>query len=195
MDRAVDGGEGQPGPELVQSGSYGVHSWIEGARGDGRRVSWFVPQNQGGGRRLKTPSRGGTGVGLGADGGDGRRRRLGHRCGRGGDGRRLGPSEGRGGNGVQGHGVEAGIFPRVEFLRFSQNRSPHRVSRTSQNRGSDLHRRGGIAEKASSRRKKLRRRMRSCTLSGFAPMGILVYESRWRSFFGRDRSDRSVRPV
>ena len=40
-------------------------------------------------RRLKTPSRGGTGVGLGTDGGDGRRRRLGPRCGRGGDGRRA----------------------------------------------------------------------------------------------------------
>ena len=51
-------------------------------------VSWFAPQNQGGGRRLKTPSRGGMGVGLGTDGGDGRRQRLGPRCGRGGDGRR-----------------------------------------------------------------------------------------------------------
>ena len=30
-------------------------------------------------------------------------------------GRRLEPSEGRDGNGVQGHSVEAGIFPRVEF--------------------------------------------------------------------------------
>ena len=38
-------------------------------------------KNQGDGRRLKTPSRGGTGVGLGTDGGDGRRRRLGPRCG------------------------------------------------------------------------------------------------------------------
>ena len=88
----------------------GVHSWIEYASGDGRRVSWFAPQNQGGGRRLKTPSRGGTGVGLGTDGGDGRRRRLGPRCGRGGDGRwaasravrrprreqRLGPRRGGG---------------------------------------------------------------------------------------------------
>ena len=72
-------------------------------------------------------------------------------------GRRLGPSEGRGGNVVQGHGMEAGIFPRVEFWRFSQNRPPHRVSRTPQNHGSDLHRCGGIAEKISSRRKKLRR--------------------------------------
>jgi len=89
MDRAVDGGEGQPGPELGPGGSCGVHSWIEGASGDGRRVSWFAPQNQGGGRRLKTPSRGGTGVGLGTDGGDGRRRRLGPRCGRGGDGRQA----------------------------------------------------------------------------------------------------------
>ena len=38
---------------------------------------------------MKTPSRGGMGVGLGTDGGDGRRRRLGPRCGRGGDGRRA----------------------------------------------------------------------------------------------------------
>src|SRR6185436_1854404 len=89
MDRAVDGGERQPGPELVPGGSYGVHSWIEGASGDRRRVSWFAPQNQGGGRRLKMPSRGGMGVGLGTNGGDGRRRRLGPRCGRGGDGRRA----------------------------------------------------------------------------------------------------------
>ena len=71
MYRAVDCGEGQPGPELVPGGSCGVHSWIEGATGDGRQVSWFAPQNQGGGQRLKTPSRGGTGVGLGTGGGTG----------------------------------------------------------------------------------------------------------------------------
>ena len=65
------------------------HSWIEGASGYGRRVSWFAPQNQRGGRRLKTSSRGGTGVGLGTGGGDGRRRRQGPRCGQGGDGRRT----------------------------------------------------------------------------------------------------------
>jgi len=53
MDHAVDGGEGQPGPELGPGGSCGVHNWIEGASGDGRRVSWFAPQNQGGGRRSK----------------------------------------------------------------------------------------------------------------------------------------------
>ena len=51
MDRAVDGGEGQPGPELGPGGSCGVHSWIEGTSGDGRRVSRFAPQNQGDGRR------------------------------------------------------------------------------------------------------------------------------------------------
>ena len=50
---------------------------------------WFAPQNQGGGRRLKTPSRGGTGVGLGTGEGDGRRRCLGPRCGRGGEWRRA----------------------------------------------------------------------------------------------------------
>ena len=57
----------------MPGGSCGIHSWIEGASGDGRWVSWFAPQNQGGGRRLKMPSPGGTGVGLGTDGGDGRR--------------------------------------------------------------------------------------------------------------------------
>ena len=46
MDRAVDGGEGQPGPELGPGGSCGVHSWIEGASGDGSRVSWFAPQTK-----------------------------------------------------------------------------------------------------------------------------------------------------
>ena len=71
MDRAVDGGEGQPGPELGPGGSYSVQSWIEGASTGGWRVSWFAPQNQAGGRRLKTPSRGGTGVGLGTGGGTG----------------------------------------------------------------------------------------------------------------------------
>ena len=33
MDLAVDGGEGQPGPELWPGGSCGVHSWIKGASG------------------------------------------------------------------------------------------------------------------------------------------------------------------
>ena len=89
MDRAVDGGEGQPGPELGPGGSCGVHSWIEGASTGGWRVSWFAPQNQVGGRRLKMPSRGGTGIGVGTDGGNGRRQRLGPRCVRGGDGRRV----------------------------------------------------------------------------------------------------------
>ena len=39
MDRAVDDGEGQPGPELGPGGSCGVHSWIEGASTGGWRVS------------------------------------------------------------------------------------------------------------------------------------------------------------
>ena len=71
MDRAVDGGEGQPGPELGSGGSYGVHPWIEGASADGWRVSWFAQQNQVGRWRLNTPSRGGTCVGLGTGGGTG----------------------------------------------------------------------------------------------------------------------------
>jgi len=89
-------------------------------------------------------------------------------------GRRLGPSEGRGGNGVQGYVVEAVIFPRMEFWRFSQNRPPTRVSRTLQNRGPNLHPHGGIAEKTSTRRKNLGRRMSPSIFSGFAPTGFLV---------------------
>ena len=172
--------------ELRSGSSWGVHSWVEDASGEGRRVSWFVPQNQGGGRRLKTPSRGGTGVSLGTSGGDGRRRRLGPRCGRGGDGRRaasrairrprrerrLGPRRG-GGN-----------LPRVRFWWFSQNRPPTRVSRTLQNRGPVLRRRGGIAAKTSSRRKKLRHRLvvalcicivHVCILHYLTGTSILVY--------------------
>ena len=45
MDHAVDGGEGQPGPELVPGSSCGVHSWIEGASTGRWWVSWFAPQN------------------------------------------------------------------------------------------------------------------------------------------------------
>ena len=88
--------------ELRPGSSCGVHSWIEGASGNGRRVSWFAPQNQAGGRRLKTPSRGGTGVGLGTDRGDGVDGVQGLAAGEEvtGVGRRLGPSEGRGRNGV-----------------------------------------------------------------------------------------------
>ena len=88
--------------ELRSSGSCGVHSRIEGASGDGRWVSWFAPQNQGGRRRLKTPSRGGTGVGLGTGGGTGVDGVQGLTEGEEvtGVGRRLGPSGGRGGNGV-----------------------------------------------------------------------------------------------
>ena len=32
--------------ELRPGGSYGVHSWIEGASGGGRRVSWFAPKTK-----------------------------------------------------------------------------------------------------------------------------------------------------
>ena len=35
MDRAVDGGEGQPGPELGRGSSCRVHSWIEGVSSEG----------------------------------------------------------------------------------------------------------------------------------------------------------------
>ena len=91
--------------ELGPGGSCGVHSWVKDASGEGRRVSWFTLQNQAGGRRLKTSSRGGTGVGLGTDGGDGHRRRLGPRCGRGGDGRRAASRDG--------NGYEISAYPRI----------------------------------------------------------------------------------
>ena len=136
--------------ELRLGGSYGVHSWIEGASGDGRRVSWFAPQNQGGGWRLKTPSHGGTGVGLGTDGGDGRQAasRAVRRPRR---ERRLGPRRG-GGN-----------LPAREVFAVFSKPATYPVSRTLQNRGLDLHQDGSIAEKTSFRRKNLGRRMRSCT--------------------------------
>ena len=173
MDRAVDGGEGQSGPELGPSGSCGVHYWIEGASADGRRVSWFAQQNQAGGRRLKMPSRGGTGVGLGTNGGGGRRRRLGPRCGQGGDGRRaasravrrprrerrLGPR--RGGGNLPARGVLAVFSKPATYPGFAD----------PQNREPDLHRHGGIAEKTSIRRKNLGRRMRSCIYFRFSPYG------------------------
>ena len=76
--------------------------------------------------------------------------------------------------------MEAGIFPRVEFWRFSQNRPPTRVSRTPQNREPDLHRHGGIAEKTSFRRKNLGRRMSPLYLFRFCPYGLssLKFSSR-----------------
>src|SRR6185295_3263324 len=71
-----------------------------------------------------------------------------------------------------GHGAEAGIFPRMRFWRFSQNRPPTRVSRTIQNRGLDLHQDGGIAEKTSFRKKNLGRRMRSLYRGCCRPTGL-----------------------
>ena len=76
--------------------------------------------------------------------------------------------------------MEAGIFPRVEFWQFSQNRPPTQVSRTPQNREPDLHRHGGIAEKISFRRKNLGRRMSPLYLFRFCPYGLssLKFSSR-----------------
>ena len=157
--------------ELRPGGSCGVHSWIEGASGDGRRVSWFAPQNQEGGRRLKTPSRGGTGIGLGTDGGDGRRRCLGPHCGRGGDGRRaasravrrprqercLGPQ--RGGGNLPARRVLEVFSKPATYPGFADPPKPRTgSSSTWWLRGEGL-----------SRRKKLRRRMRSCTYFWFCP--------------------------
>ena len=128
-------------------------------------VSWFAPQNKAGGRRLKMPSRGGTGVGLGTGGGDGRRRRLGPHCGRGGDGRRavfravrrprrerrLGPR--RGGGNLPAREVLAVFSKPAAYPGFADPPKPRTGS----------HQDGGIAEKTSFRRKNLGSRMRSCT--------------------------------
>ena len=183
--------------ELVPGGSCGVHSWIEGASGDGRRVSWFAPQNQGGRRRLKTPSRGGTGVGIGTDGGDGRRRRLGPRCGRGGDGRRtasravrrprrerrLGPR--RGGRNLPARGVLADFSKPATSPGFADpSKRWIRSASTWRHRGEDFE-----SKKETPSSDEILYPFR------FAPTGIFVYESGWRTFLGRDRSDRSARPV
>src|SRR6185437_14465499 len=95
------------------------------------RVSWFAPQNQGGGRRLKTSSRGGTGVGLGTGGGDGRRRRLGPHCGRGGDGRRAASRairrprrERRGGGNLPARGVLAVFSKPAIYPGFADPPKP-----------------------------------------------------------------------
>ena len=82
---------------------------------------------------MKTPSRGGTGVGLGTDGGDGR---LGPRCGRGGDGRRaasravrrprrerhLGPR--RGGGNLPARGVLAVFSKPANYKGFADPSKP-----------------------------------------------------------------------
>ena len=161
--------------ELRPGGSSGVHSWIEGASGDGRRVSWFAPQNQEGGRQLKTPSRGGTGVSLGTDGGDGRRRRLGPHCGRGGDGLRVAsravrrprrkrrPGPRRGGGNLPARGVLAVFSKPATYPGFAD---------PPQNREPDLHPHGGIAEKTSTRRKNLDRRMSPYIFFQFFPYGL-----------------------
>ena len=132
--------------ELGPGGSCGVHSWIEGASGDGSRVSWFAPQNQAGGRRLKTPSHGGTGIGLGTDGGDGRRRRLGPRCGRGGDGRRTASRavrrprrERRGGGNLPARGVLAVFSKPATYPGFADPPKPRTgSSSTWRHRGEDF---------------------------------------------------------
>ncbi|PUZ56016.1 hypothetical protein GQ55_5G260900 [Panicum hallii var. hallii] len=86
------------------------------------------------------PSRGGTGVGLGTDGGDGRRRRLGPHCGRGGDGhraasrvvrrprreRRLGPR--RGGGNLPARGVLAVFSKPATYPGFADPPKPRNGS-------------------------------------------------------------------
>ena len=101
---------------------------------------------------------------------NGRRQRLGPRCGRG-DGRwaasravrrprrerRLGPW--RGGGNLPARGVLAVFSKPTTYPGFAD----------LQNRGPDLHLRGAIAEKSSIRRKNLGRRMRSCRYFRFSP--------------------------
>ena len=115
-----------------------------------RRVSWFAPQNQGGGRRLMMPSHGGTGVGLGTDGGDGRRsasravrspRRE----------RRLGPR--RGGENLPTRGVLAVFSKPATYPGFADPPKPRTGSSPRRwHRGEDF-----------VSKKELGRRMRSCT--------------------------------
>ena len=136
MDRAVDGREGQPGPELGPGGSCGIHSWIEGASTGGWRVSWFAPQNQvwrtavedakswRHGRRSRDWRR------------NGRRRRLGPRCRRGGDGRRAAsravrrprrerhPGPRRGGGNLPARGVLAVFSKPATYPSFADPPKP-----------------------------------------------------------------------
>ena len=76
--------------------------------------------------------------------------------------------------------MEAGIFPRGEFWRFSQNRPTTRVSRTPQKPRTGSSSNGGIAEKTSFRRKILGRRMSPLYLFRFCPYGLssLKFSSR-----------------
>src|SRR6185437_5004932 len=178
----------QPGPELGPGGSCGVHSWIEGASGDGRRVSWFAPQNQGGGRRLKTPSRGGTGVGLGTDGGDGHRRRLGPRCGRGGDGcraasravrrprRELRPGPRRGGGNLPACGVLAVFTKPATSPGFADPSKPRiRSASTWRHRGE-----GFESKKETPPSDEI-----LYPFSGFAPTGIFSVRVRVEVISGK----------
>ena len=167
--------------ELRPGGSCGIHSWIEGASSDGWRVSWFAPQNQAGGRRLKTLSRGGMGVGLGTGRGDGRRQHLGPHCGRGGDGRRvasravrrprrerhLGPR--RGGGNLPAHGVLAVFSKPAIYPGFTDFPKPWtRFSSRWRHRGEDF-----VPKKEPQ------------------PSDEIVY----RGMLQTNRSDRSLAPV
>ena len=103
----------------------------------------------------------------------GRRRRLGPRCGRGGDGRRAAsravrrprrerrPGPRRGGGNLPARGVLA-VFTKLAT-------SPGFAD--PQNREPDLHPHSGIAEKTSTRRKNLGRRMSACIIFLFCPYG------------------------
>ena len=139
-------------------------------------------------RRLKTPSHGGTGIGLGTDGGNGCRWRPGRRCGRGGDGRRaasravrrprrerrLGPR--RGGGNLPAREVLAVFSKPATYPGFADPPKPRTGSSST----------GGIAEKTSFRRKNLGRRMRSLYRGCCRPTGLT---GPWH------RSDRSNQPV
>jgi hypothetical protein len=97
------------------------------------------------------PSRGGTGIGLGTDGGDERRQHLGPRCGRGGDRhwvasravrrqrqeRRLGPR--RGGGNLPARGVLVVFSKPATYPGFADPPKPWtRSSSTQRHRGEDF---------------------------------------------------------
>ena len=169
MDHAVDGGE---------SGRAAAVASTPGSRAQAPVDDEFL------GLRhktklatgLKTPSRGGTGIGLGTGGGDGRRRRLGPRCGRGGDGRRAASRavrrprrERRGGGNLPARGVLAVFSKPATYPGFADPPKPRTGSSSRRrHRGEDF-----VSKKKSQ------------------PSDEIVY----RGMLQTDRSDRSMEPV
>jgi len=197
MDRAVDGGEGQPGPELGPGGSCGVHSWIEGASADGMvgflvcaiKPSWRTTVEDAkswrNGRRSRDWRRNGC------------RRRLGPRCGRGGDEcraasrairrprreRRLGPR--RGGRNLPARGVLA-IFSKPATSPGFADPSKQRIRSASTGRH---HGEGFESKKETPPSDEILYPFRFC------PYGHFSVRVRVEVISGRDQSDQSMRPI